>query len=119
AAIDYLARLGFGGEENVIVDEYLVPLFAFGMDDKRVSASWAKDLVRASVHYVGKFKGKHAVEQLVEMVGEPKPAEPYWKARNKLWAASESWVRWALKEITGQDFRSPRDWEAWFKQNKK
>ncbi len=132
AAIDYLARLDFAGEEAIVLDEYLVPLFTatFG-DDRRVAAPWAKDLLRASVHYIGKAKYKHAVPQLVEMVGEPQPKpitpgkpdtnppEPYWRARAKLWQASEGWVRWALKEITGQEYRSPREWEAWLKVNKK
>jgi len=132
AAIDYLVRLDFGGEENVVVDEYLTPLFTATFDDdRRVASPWAKDLLRASVHYLGKFKCKHAVPELVEMVGEPQPKpipagkpdtnppEPYWKARVKLWQASEGWVRWALKEITGQEFRSAREWETWLKMNKK
>jgi hypothetical protein len=132
AAIDYLARLDFTGEEAIVLDEYLVPLFTptFG-DDRRVAAPWAKDLLRASVHYIGKAKYKHAVPQLVEMVGEPQPKpiapgkadtnppEAYWRARTKLWQASEGWVRWALKEITGQEYKSLREWEAWLKANKK
>jgi hypothetical protein len=131
AAIDYLARMDFRGEENFVVDEYLTPLLAFGMNDVRVGAPWAKDLLRASVHYVGKTKCKHAVAQLIEMVGEPQkkpfnpdkgdpnPPEEYWKARTQLWQASEAWVRWALKEVTGQEFRSTREWNAWYAENKK
>jgi hypothetical protein len=131
AAIDYLVRLEFAGEEQFILEENLEPLFTFAVgDDRRVAAPWARDLVRASVHYLGKFKYKRAVPMLVEMVADPQPKpmpagkdtnppEPYWRARAKLWQASEGWVRWALKEITGLEYKSPREWEAWLKMNKK
>lgn len=132
ACIDYLVRLDFAGEEETVLESHLRELYSSAVtDDRRVGAPWARDLVRASVHYLGKAKYKLAVPTLVEMVGEPqpKPIPPgkpdtnpppiYWKSRVKLWQASESWVRWALKEITGQSFASPREWEAWLKQNKK
>ncbi len=128
-AIDYLVRMDFGGEELVVLDDYLLAMLTptFG-DDRRIVAPWSKDLMRACLHYLGKFKYKHAVPTLVDMVDEPKPKNPndpknppetYWKSRVKLWQVSEGWIRWALKEITGQEFRSPREWEAWLKMNKK
>lgn len=132
AAIDYLNRMGLAGDEGVILEEYLIPLTTATMgDERRVKASWAQDLMRASIHYLGRNKYKLAVPHLIELVAEPQPkpiaagkpdtnpAPPYWQARVKLWHASEGWVRWALKEITGQEFRSPREWEAWLKENRK
>lgn len=130
ASIDYLARMNMGGEEATVLDDWLGPLFEFFHDDKRVGTSWALDLVRSSVHYLGKFKAKRAVPKLVELVGEPKhqppgargdinPPEPYWKARQIIWNKSGNWARWALKEITGQQFQSAQEWEAWLKMNKK
>jgi len=131
AAIDYLVRLEFAGEEAFILEEHLEPLFTFAVgDERRVAAPWARDLLRASVHYLGRFKHKRAVPMLIDLVGDPQPKpmpagkdtnppEPYWRARAKLWQASEGWVRWALKEITGLEYRSPREWEAWLKMNKK
>jgi hypothetical protein len=132
ASIDYLTRLGLGGEDVTVVDSYLTPLVA-PMDERRVGASWAADLMRASIHYIGKFKVKHGVPLLVELIAEPEPKAPsagarggaappappqsYWDARIKLWQKSESWVRWALKETTGQEFRSAREWAAWLKEN--
>jgi hypothetical protein len=130
-AIDYLARLGFGGEETTVVDDYLVVLITptFG-DANRITSPWANDLVRASVHYVGKFKAKHAAAVLIDLLTvpekkplvngkNPNPPDAYFTARDKLNRVSEGWVRWALKEITGQEYRSPREWEAWLKANKK
>lgn len=134
ASIDYLTRLGLSGEDTTVIDTYLTPLVA-PMDERRVSASWAIDLLRASIHYIGKFKVKHGVPLLVDLIAEPEPkaassttrgANPppappqaYWDARIKLWQKSESWTRWALKEATGQEFRSAREWAAWLKENKK
>jgi hypothetical protein len=134
AAIDYLVRLGMSGEDETVVNDCLAALIA-PMDDRRVSASWARDLLRAGVHYVGRYKVKRAVPLLVELVTPPEPKQAtassrgaapppgppqaYWDARNRLWQASESWVRWALKEITGEEFRSGKEWEAWLKLNKK
>jgi hypothetical protein len=133
AAIDYLTRLGMSGEDATVVDGFLAPLVV-PMDERRVSASWAADLMRASIHYIGKFKVKHGVPLLVELIAEPEPKamtasargtappappQAYWDARIKLWQKSESWVRWALKETTGQEFRSAREWAAWLKENKK
>lgn len=125
AAIDYLVRLDFAGEEATVLDDFLVPLLA---DERRVRASWGVDLVRASLHYLGKRKYKRAVPLLIELVPEPQPKNPndpknppasYWQERVKLWHKSEGWARWALKEITGQEFRSYREWDAWLKENKK
>jgi hypothetical protein len=133
AAIDYLTRLGLSGEDATVVDGYLTPLVALG-DERRVAASWAPDLMRASIHYIGKFKVKHGVPLLVDLIAEPEPKpmpagargtpppappQAYWDARIKLWQRSESWIRWALKETTGQEFRSAREWAAWLKDNKK
>lgn len=125
AAIDYLVRLDMGGEGATVLEEYLEVLFA---DERRMGASFAPDLLRASVHYLGKTKYKRSVAMLIDLVDRPEPKDPndpknpgesYWKARVKLWQQSEGWVRWALKEITGQEMRSAREWEAWFKENKK
>ena len=124
SAVDYLARLAIEGVE-VEVLEQLDRLF---LVESRMTASYANDLVRAAVHYLGQTKNMSAVPRLVEMLPEPKPANPnaannppatYWEARYKIWQASEGWVRWALKEITGQEYRTHREWKAWVEQHKK
>ena len=132
AAIDYLRRLDVAGEEATVLDDYLDPLVTPTVgDDRRVKTSWARDLMRACIHYLGKYKYKRAVPLLIELVGEPRPKpfnpakgdpnppESYFKGRSDLWHAGEGWVRWALKETTAQEFRSAREWEAWLKLNKK
>lgn len=126
ACVDYLARLGFAGEEEFVLKEQLTALIA---DERRIKASWSRELVRAALHYLGKNKFKPAVPFLIEeMLPTPTPADPndpknppasYWEARTKLWHEHESWTRWALKEITGQEFRSVREWQAWLKQQDK
>lgn len=125
AVIDYLVRMQVAGEESTVLDDFVTPLLA---DERRIRASWGKDLVRASVHYFGKTKFKRAVPLLIELVPEPQPKNPndpknppatYWAERVKLWHASEGWVRWALKEITGKEYRSYREWDAWLKENRK
>ena len=125
AAIDYLVRLDFEGDEEAVLEEHLKPLLA---DERRMKASWGRDMIRASVHYLGKRKYKPAVPFLIELIPQPEPKDvnadtnppvSYWEARHKLWQASEGWVRWALKETTGQEFRQYREWEAWVRQNKK
>jgi hypothetical protein len=131
AAIDYLLRLDMGGEEGTVLDDWLEPLITptFG-DERRLTASWSQDLLRACIHYEGKFKAKRAVPTLIDLIGvpekkpmhdgkNPNPSDAWFTAREKLWRASEGWVRWALKEITGQEMRSAREWEAWLKVNKK
>lgn len=131
AAIDYLVRLDMRGEEMTVVEDWLEPLITpqFG-DERRLTASWSQDLLRAGVHYVGKFKAKRSVPVLIDLLfvpekkplingKNPNPPDAWFAAREKLWRASEGWVRWALKEITGQEFRSQREWEAWLKENKK
>src|SRR5882724_4014402 len=70
ASIDYLTRLGMAGEDATVVDTFLTPLVA-PMDERRVSASWALDLLRASIHYIGKNKVKHGVPLLVDLIAEP------------------------------------------------
>lgn len=131
AAIDYLVRLDMGGDEATVVDEWLEPLLTPTCgDERRLVAPWSQDLLRACVHYVGKTKCKHAVPTLIDLLDvpekkplingkNPNPSDGYFTAREKLWRASEGWVRWALKEITGQEFRLQREWEAWLKLNKK
>lgn len=125
AVIDYLGRLGFTGEETIVLEDCLKPMFA---DERRMKATWSQDLARACIDYLGRSKHKPAVPQLVEMVRLPQPVDvhdgknppaSYWEARVKLWQASEGWVRWALKEITGLEYRSAGEWEAWLKQNRK
>jgi HEAT repeat protein len=125
AAIDYLVRLDMGGEGETVLEDYLTVLFA---DERRMGASFGPDLLRACIHYLGKTKYKRSVPKLIDLVDQPAPKDPndpknpgesYWKARVKLWQQSEGWVRWALKEITGQEMRSAREWEAWLKENKK
>ena len=124
AAIEFLARLAIEGAEEEVADN-LTRLFQV---ESRMQASFAPDLVKAAVYYLGQMKTKSAVPQLVEMVREPYPEDPgsgtnppasYWEARYKIWQASEGWVRWALKEITGQEFRTHREWAAWLDANKK
>lgn len=124
AAIDFVARLAVEGAEEEVV-EHLTRLFQV---ESRMTSSYAPDLVRAAVHYLGQTKYKKAVPQLVDLVKEPYPEDPnsgtnppesYWKARYAIWQASEGWVRWALKEITGQQFRTHREWQAWLSANEK
>ena len=131
ASIDYLARLGFGGEEEVILTEHLP---AFFKDEQKMRRSWGVLMVSASQHYFGRFKYKRAVPFIVEEMlpfPEPDPVsarqnpgavppEAYWKARVTVWnAGGEGWARWALKEITGLEFRTAREWRSWVKANKK
>jgi len=132
AAIDYLVRLEIGGEEVTVVDDYATMLITptYG-DANRIKAPWAQDLLRASVHYIGKFKVKHGVPVLIDLLyvpekkpqqagkANPNPPDAWFEERTKLLQVSESWVRWALKETTGQEFRSNREWEAWLRLKKK
>jgi hypothetical protein len=124
AAVDYLARLAIEGVEKQVLEQ-LDRLF---LVESRMNASYAPDLVRAAVHYLGQTKEMSAVPRLVAMLPEPVPANPnaannppatYWEARYEIWQASEGWVRWALKEITGQQYRTHREWKAWVAQNEK
>lgn len=119
AAIDYCARLDVKGEEAEVL-EHLTEVF---LDERRMKGSAAEELVRASIHYLGVHKHRPAAKKLVEMLEEPVPADPnsgtnppesYWKARYEIWLKSEGWVRWALKEITGQEYRTFREWKAWW-----
>lgn len=127
ACIDYLDRLEIAGEQEVVLEEHLKPAV---LDEKRVRHGWAKDLVRASLHYLGRTKYKPCVPWLIdEMVARPEPKDPndpknppaaYWEARTKIWFDAEGWTRWALKEITQQEYRSANEWRAWLKlQDKK
>jgi hypothetical protein len=126
ACIDYLGRLSIAGEEATVLEEHLTPLIG---DERRMKQSWGKDFVRACILYLGRMKYRPATPFLVaEVLKEPFPADPndpknppaaYWEARHKIWIDAEGWARWALKEITGQEFRSVREWEAWVRQNKK
>jgi hypothetical protein len=124
ACIQFLARLAIEGAEEEVV-EHLTRVF---LVETRMQAAWAPDLVGGAVHYLGQMKTMSAVPQLVEMVKEPYPENPnspsnppasYWEARYKIWQATEGWVRWALKEITGQEFRTHREWAAYVSANKK
>ena len=124
AAIDYLARLAIEGAEDEVLD-HLTRLY---LDETRMQAGYAPDLVRGAVHYLGQMKTMKAVPQLVEMIREPVPENPdagdnppatYWEARYKIWHTSEGWARWALKEITGNEFRTYREWAAWAAANAK
>jgi hypothetical protein len=126
ACVDYLARLGIAGEEQYVFEEQL-RLFIY--DERRVKSSWGPDMAAACLHYLGKNKYKRCVKFLIEeMLAEPHPKNPsdpknppasYWEGRHTLWTASEGWVRWALKEITGQEFRTAREWNAWLERNEK
>lgn len=126
ACIDYLGRLGFGGEEEYVFEEQLRALIG---DERRMKQPWSAEMVRACIHYLGKQKYKPCVPFMIdEMLGEPHPENPndpknppasYWEARHKSWQESEGWVRWLLKEIAGQEYRTVREWQAWLKLNKK
>lgn len=129
ACVAYLDRLGISGEERTVLDDVLRP---FTAEERRIKQPWAKDFERITLHYFGKMKFKGCVQFLIEEMlpaPEPKPVAPgkpdtnppppYWEARTKLWYDHEGWTRWALKEITGQTFRSAREWQAWFKQQDK
>ncbi len=124
AAIDFVARMAIEGVEEEVL-EHLNRLF---LVESRMQADYAPDVVRGAVHYLGQMKYMPVVPQLVSLVKEPypenvnsgtNPPESYWKARHKIWTASEGWVRWALKEITEQEFRTHREWEAWVAANEK
>lgn len=126
ACIDYLGRLGFTGDEEVILDDHLKLLMT---DERKLKQPWAREMIRAAIHCLGKAKYKPAVPYLIdEMVAEPVPANPndpknppatYWEVRRRLWEEYEGWARWALKETTGQQFRDVREWQAWMKQQDK
>lgn len=127
ACIDYLGRLAITGEEETVLKEHLRPTVG---DERRLKLSAAKDIIRASVQYFGRTKWKPAVPYMIdELLGQPMPKDPndpknppaaYWELRTKHWYEYEGWTRWALKETTGQEYRSVREWQAWLKtQDKK
>lgn len=125
AAIDYLARMDVKGAEDAVVEDHLPEIY---ISETNVKASWAPDMLRACIHYIGKRKVKGGVKLLIEMIERPEPANPnsptnppasYWQARHELWAPSEAWVRWALKEITGEEFRTGVEWKLWYDENEK
>lgn len=127
ACIDYLGRLEIAGEEEAVLKDHLAPFLS---DERRIKQSWGPEMVRASIYYFGRTKWKPAVPYIVdEVLREPVPRLPpsdpknppasYWEARHKIWHDAEGWARWSLKEITGQEFRSAREWTAWVDANKK
>ncbi len=123
-ALDYLGRAAVEGDEELAV-EVAKEIFD---QETRVKSEQSPELLRVVLLYLGKVKADKSVPFLVELVKEPAPVDPndpnnppasYWEARFKLWQAYESWARWALKEITGQEFRTHREWAAWLNENKK
>jgi len=127
ACIDYFARLGIEGEGESVLKEWLSNTL---LDERRIKQSWAGDVIKASVAYIGRTKYKPGVPFLIdEMIAHPEPVDvndgknppaTYWEARTKMWQDYEGWARWALKEITGEEYRSAREWKAWLKlQDKK
>lgn len=125
AALDYMTRMDVKGAEKAVVETHLPSLY---ISEQRTKADWAPDLLRACLHYIGKRKVKAAVKDLVGMVERPEPENPnsptnppaaYWEARHNLWAPSEAWVRWALKEITGEEYRTAAEWKVWYEINEK
>ena len=125
AALDYMTRMDVKGAEKSVVETHLPSLY---ISEQRTKARWAPELLRACIHYIGKRKIKAAVKDLVGMVERPEPENPnsptnppaaYWEARFNLWAPSEAWVRWALKEITGEEYRTAAEWKVWYEINEK
>ena len=122
ACVDYLGRLGIAGEEASVLKEQLQPTIS---DPQRLKQDTAGETIRAALYYLGKLKYKQAVPYMIEEllpqpVGNPSdpknPEADYWEARTKLWHDYEGWTRWVLKETTGREYRSLREWQAWFKQ---
>jgi hypothetical protein len=126
ACIDYLTRLRIAGEEEEVLSEWLKETIG---DERRLKQPWALDVIRNGLAYLGRMKFKGSVRWMIdEMLPIPAPANPndpknppatYWELRVKLHQTYEGWTRWALKEMTGQEFRSQREWQAWFKQQDK
>jgi len=126
ACIDYLTRLQIAGEEEYVLSEWLKETIG---DERRMKQDWAVDVIRNGLSYLARMKHKAMVPWLIdEMLPMPVPANPndpknppatYWEARAKLWQSYEGWTRWALKELTGQEYRSQREWQAWLKQQDK
>ncbi len=127
ACIDYLGRLSMTGEEIEVLEEHLTPFIG---DERRMKRPWAQQMVASSMRYLGAGKCKRAVPLLVaEFLAEPVPKNPndpknppaaYWQARHAIWVnGGEGWARWALKEITGKEFRTVREWDDYIKANKK
>jgi hypothetical protein len=124
-AIDYLDRMGMDGDEKLIFEEHVEPLL---LDQGRMSHSATPRIYRAGLRYLGRNKYKPCVKWLIDQIDRPEPANvndgnnppaSYWKARTELWMVSEGWIRWALKEITGQSFRRSKEWKDWYDENKK
>lgn len=124
-AIDYLDRMGMDGDEKLIFEEHLEQLL---LDTTRMSHVATPRIFRAGIHYLGRNKYKPCVKWLIAQIDRPEPDDvnsgsnppaSYWKARTELWMSSEGWVRWALKEITGETFRRTKEWEDWYEENKK
>jgi hypothetical protein len=125
ACVEYLDRLEIAGYEELVFEDYLRPLFR---DESGMKRQTGVDVLRAGIRIIGRAKYKPAVAWCIENLDEPVPANPgdannppesYWKARYKLWQQSEGWFRWALKELTDKEFRSTREWKAWYSRNKK
>ena len=124
AAIDFVARMAVEGVEEEVF-EHMERLY---LVESRMQAEYAPDLMRGAIHYLGQMKYKPAVPKFVELIKEPYPENPnspsnppasYWESRYKIWQASEGWLRWGLKEITGQEYRTHREWQAWLAANEK
>lgn len=126
ACIDYLTRLEIAGEEDEVLSEWLKEVVG---DERRLKQPWALDAIRNGLAYLTKLKCKRAVPWLIDdMLPIPVPANPndpknppasYWEIRARHHQTYEGWVRWSLKELTGQEFRSQREWQAWLKQQDK
>ncbi len=125
SCIDYLGRLGIEGEEEWIFDEHLRKVFIKTSD---FSSNVVQERLRAAMYYIGSMKWKPCVKFMITQLQEPIPKNPndpnnppasYWKARYTLWQATEGWTRWVLKEVTGQEYRSMREWQAWYRKNEK
>lgn len=122
ACIQFLTEQGIAGEQEFVLDDWLKPTLA---DERKLKQDWASGLIRACIAYFGRSKWMPSVPYLIEeMLGQPIPSNPndpkcppasYWEARTRLWQDYEGWARWALKEITGQQYRSVREWQAWMK----
>ncbi len=125
ACITYFAKFAIEGHEEKVLEDHFRPLYT---NERRMTASWAPGLVKSATMYFGKMKYMKSVPMLVAQIREPYPENPnsennppasYWEKRYKIWQETEGYIRWALKEITGNEFRTHREWKAWVSANKK
>jgi HEAT repeat protein len=77
------------------------------------------DVMKAAVLYFGMTKEKRAAVTLTGFVSDPGQKLVHHRARrlSEIWASIRMDVRWALKEITGQEFESTQQARNWVREN--